>query len=177
MDLLACPIDHKLTCDRYSSDIACDMTSFIKFLDLKGFLIALTSLDGVITYMTQASKTTFQFNPHDIVGQNISLLLKDPQLLDGFRSTCASLISSASPSYWHTVKLETIHNTSITAHFSPPNSSLTAQERYSRSLSFRSPSSLAQAIQCRSFKVIDNNHFNSDGEDEEEMSFNECFEF
>jgi hypothetical protein len=176
------------------------MSSFIKFFDSTGFLIALSSLDGVIKYTTQAGKEALQLlNPAGMVGQNISLVLKVPQLLDSFRfpPSCASSDAPFTPPSLQIIELETIHNTCITAHVSP-NNTPAASPKYAReafspnnfacqappSRDKHSPSSLAQAFQyqqqqqqsCQFHGGVNVDHTHTGEDEEEEMSFNECFE-
>jgi hypothetical protein len=161
------------------------MSSFIKFFDSKGFLIALTSLDGIIKYTTQAGQVTFQnFSPTGVMGQSISLVLKTPQLLDFCISANESIDISFEDS--QIIELETIHNTFITAHVSPTNTSYaspmdardaSSPEQYAcQPISpTSSPSSLAQAFLSQSSQLHDINADVSPSCDEE-MSFNECFD-
>ena len=162
---------------------------FIKFIDSEGFLIALSSLDGDIKYITQAGKDAFQYlNPSDIVGKNMSLVLKDSEKLKLFGSnyTCASFPLPCD----QIIEVETIHDDFVTALFSPnttasePASSAGAREASSPDklasqpispTNTNTPSSLAQAIRFQNalFHVINKDTFS---EDEEELSFDDCFD-
>ena len=162
------------------------MCSFIKFFDSKGFLIALSCCEGIVKYITHQGKQIFPyFHPN---GQSIALVLKSPHLLlDAFRYFNGSVGDSSA---CRTMELETIHNTFITAHFSPTNmyaSPIAARdasslENYASQANFPSspPSSLAQAFQSRSqvheIQCEKNNTSSSMCDEEDEMSFNECFD-
>ena len=159
------------------------MSTFIKFFDSKGFLIALTSLDGVIKYTTQQAGQDVLFqnlSPTGVMGQNISLVLKAPQLLE----LCISANSaSVDPSFdIHVIELETIYNTFVAAHFSPRNNSASPMDVGDYDLypasPTTSPSSLAQAFQFQSsqFQFHDISVDMSSSDSDEEMSFNECFD-
>ena len=158
-------------------------------MDSNGFLVALSTPDGDITYITQAGKDVFQYqSPSVIVGQNISVVLKDHQKLEAFRYGHAGEASPAP--YEKAIEVETFHDDVITAIFSPSasssddNSPSSAARDASSPDNFacramspaHSPSSLAQAIQIQSaqFHEINKSESNAD-EEEEELSFDECF--
>lgn len=181
------------------------MSSFIKFFDSKGFLIALTSLDGSLVYLTHQGKQTFPYLCPN--GQNIALVLKSPNLLsDAFRYANASVDPSASCQTiiyqsdttdtqqlfiqgLSTISLETLHNTVITAHVSPTNMNVSpmaardasSPENYAAQAHPPSspPSSLAQAFQshsqCHEINCDDPSSLTLK-EEEFEMSFNDCFD-
>lgn len=153
------------------------MSSFIKFFDSKGVLVALTSLDGIIKYTTAAGKNTFQhLSPTEIIGQNISLVLKDPHMIDLFSDR------SFPRHKFQSVELHTVHNTSLTARVSPASARGHVDSAAAKDASLEHyaceapPSSLAKAFRSQPIQFHDATDDNSQGHDEQELSFNECFD-
>mmetsp|Transcript_9532 Transcript_9532/g.15866 ORF Transcript_9532/g.15866 Transcript_9532/m.15866 type:complete len:164 (-) Transcript_9532:448-939(-) len=153
---------------------------FIKFLDSKGLLVALSTLDGYITYITQAGKDVFQHrNSSEIVGQNVSVVLKDPQQLEVFKHGSSPRGSQALCE--QTIEVETVQNIFITALFSPssspqPHDATSPDRMASQPSPTHSPSSLAQAFQSQPALFHEINKDTTTADDEgEELSFDECF--
>ena len=137
--------------------------------------MALTSLDGVIKYTTQACKDMFQyFNPADVIGQNISYVLKEPHLLETFRSNAGEGFTTSSDPI--ELELVAFNDIILTARVSPTNIQPNVDKLSRNSISSNSSSSpsrplssLSQAFQSQAQQM------NTCRDDEEELSFNDCF--